>query len=391
MGDRRPVIEEPRQTPSIGLPLRCAVVIQTPKDPQSAVYMSYQTLALALEGLGHSVEIVSPGDFAGLARVGGRWVPLAYPLAVASWLRRRRGDFDFVMFHSYAGWLATALARGRPRSLVMFHGVEPLYHRELREEAAAEGHPLSWRYRALQEILMPLMLRIACRTANGVTCLNGAEAAYLSSRGWAPAAGPKVLAHGVPPEFFVAHRVARPLKALLFVGQWLPMKGIRYLRDAASVLLREDSTLRLTCAGTLASADTVLAGFPPEVRGSISVLPRLDQTGLADCYRDADAFVFPSLYEGFSRAIVEAMASRLPIVSTAVGVAADALRDEESVLFVPKRNANAIVSAIRRLQADSLLSARLGAAAAGAAERYTQPVVRAHTVDVILEEAGGSR
>jgi glycosyltransferase involved in cell wall biosynthesis len=373
------------------LSLRFAVVIQTPKDPQSAVYMAYQTLGLALKGLGHSAEIVSPADFAGLARLGGRWVPLAYPLAVASWLRRRRTDFDLVMFHSYAGWVATALGRGRPRSLVMFHGLEPLYHRELREEAVAEGHPLSWRYRALQEIFMPLMLRIACRTADGVTCLNGVEAEFLSSRGWAPAGGPRVLAHGVPPEFFVPHRAPRRIRALLFVGQWLPMKGIRYLRDAASELLREDLTLRLTCAGTLASSETVLAGFPDDLRGRITVFPRLDQAALAECYRDADVFVFPSLYEGFSRAIAEAMASRLPIVSTAVGVATDALKHEESVLFVPKRSATAIVSAIRRLRADTALANRLGIAAALAAEGYTQAAVQSHTVDAIMEEAGGSR
>jgi glycosyltransferase involved in cell wall biosynthesis len=365
--------------------------MQTPKDPQSAVYMAYQSLALALERLGHSVEIVSPADFEALGRLGGRWVPLAYPVAVAWWLSRRRGDFDFVMFHSYAGWLATALGRGRPRSLVMFHGVEPLYHRELREESVVEGHPLSWRYRALQEVLMPLMLRTACRTADGVTCLNSAEATFLAARGWVPAGRVRVLAHGVPAEFFVPRRVLRPLRALLFVGQWLPMKGIRYLRDAAAILLRKDVTMRLTCAGTLASADTVLAEFPPDVRDRVTVFPRLDQTALAGCYRDADAFVFPSLYEGFSRAIVEAMASRLPIVSTEVGVAADALRHEESVLFVPKRSATAIVSAVARLRADPALATRLGTAAAAAADAYTQAAMQSHTVNAIMEEAGGSR
>ena len=130
-------------------PLRFAVVIQTPRDPQSAVYIGYQGLAAALARLGHSVEIVSPGDFRAVARLGGRWVPLVYPVAVARWLHRRRDDFDLVMFHSYSGWLATSFVHRRPRSLVMFHGVESLYHRELREEAVRNGGGLSWRYRLL--------------------------------------------------------------------------------------------------------------------------------------------------------------------------------------------------------------------------------------------------
>ena len=346
---------------------------------------------MALEGLGHSVEIVSPADFAALRGMSGRWVPLAYPFAIASWMHRRRRDFDVVMFHSYAGWLATALVRGRkPRSFVMFHGLEPLYHRERREEAIVDGHPLSWRYRLLQEGLMPFMLRIACRSADDVACLNRAEAEFLSARKWAPDRGARVLAHGVTTEFFAPPRAARAVRTLLVVAQWLPMKGIRYLRDAAVTLLREDSSMRVICAGTLVSEATVLAEFPSELHRQITVLPRVDQTALARLYRDADAFVFPSLYEGFSRAIVEAMASRLPIVTTAVGVAADALRHEESALFVPKRSAAAIVAAVRRLQADPPFAARLGGAAAVVAEGYRLDVVQPYTIDIIMEHVGES-
>jgi glycosyltransferase involved in cell wall biosynthesis len=373
-------------------PLRFAVVLQTPKDPQSAVYIGYQTLGVALERLGHSVEIVSPADFAAVRRMKGRWVPLAYPFAIASWMHRRRRDFDLVMFHSYAGWLATALRRGRgPRSFVMFHGVEPLYHRELREEAIADGHPLSWRYRLLQEGLMPFMLRIACRTADGVACLNRAEADFLAARKWAPARGARTLAHGVPPEFFAPPRATQAVRRLLFVAQWLPMKGTRYLRDAAVTLLREDSSMCLTCAGTLVLEESVLSEFPQDLRRQITVLPRVDQTALARLYRDADVFVFPSLYEGFSRAVVEAMASRLPIITTAVGVAADALRHEESALFVPKRSAAAIVAAVRRLHADPAFAAQIGGAAAVAADEYRLDAMQLRTVDIIMEVAGAAQ
>src|SRR5262245_1036886 len=184
-------------------PLRIAVVIQTPKDQQSAVYIGYQSLASALEALHHSVAIVAPSDFPGVGRFSGRWTPLVYPLAIASWLRARRDEFDLVLFHSYAGWLATMLTRGRPPAVVMFHGVEPLYHRELRAEMERSGGRLSLRYRALQELLMPLLLTIACRTAADVACLNCEEAEYLKSRRWTANGNQHVLAHGVPPEFFV--------------------------------------------------------------------------------------------------------------------------------------------------------------------------------------------
>lgn len=367
-------------------PLRFAVVIQTPKDPQSAVYLGYQALAATLVRRCHSVEIVSPGDFRAVTRLSGRWVPLVYPVAIARWLHRRRDDFDLVMFHSYAGWLATSFAHGQPRSLVMFHGVESLYHRELREETAQNGGGLSWRYRLLQEALMPMMLRIACRTASGVTCFNQAEATYLASRHWIAGSGPAVLAHGVPGEFFAATRTARrPVQHVLFVGQWLPMKGIRYLREAVTALLRENPAMHATCAGTLVPEESVKAEFPTDVLDRIAVFPRVDQQELTKLYCDADVFVFPSLYEGFSRAILEAMASGLPIVCTQVGVAGDALKHEESALFLPKRSAAAIVAAIQRLRDSPSLAARLGNAARAVASSYTVADVSERTIQVIIK------
>ncbi len=368
-------------------PLRIAVVIQTPKDPQSAVYIGYQSLATSLEELHHSVAIVAPSDFPAVARFSARWTPLVYPIAIAAWLFRRRDEFDLVLFHSYAGWLATALTRHRPPALVMFHGIEPLYHRALRAEMARSGGRLSLRYRGLQELLMPVFLRVACRTAAEVACLNRAEAVYLKSRGWTTDGNDHLLAHGVPPEYFLASRTRRRIRTLLFVGQWLPMKGIRYLKDAATTLLSGDPSLRLVCAGTLTGEGHVRAEFLVDLRDRIRVLPRVDQGELAQLYREADVFIFPSLYEGFSRALVEAMASRLPIVCTHVGVAGDALRDQESALIVAKHDAGAIVAAVKRLQADPELAERLSNTAAEVARDYTLAAVSQRTMSVIIDAA----
>ncbi len=367
--------------------LRVAVVIQTPRDEHSAVYIGYKSLVTALESQGHSATILAPSDFPSLARFSGRWTPLLYPLAIAWWARGHGRGFDLVMFHSYSGWLAAVFGHGQPPALVMFHGIEPLYHRELREETARNGGSLSWRYRMLQELYLPNVLGLACRRAAGVACLNRTEAEFLTSNGWVSRANVHLLAHGVPPDFFAPPRTVRPARTLLFVGQWLPMKGIRYLRDAATVLLRGDAGMRLICAGTLVADDLVKAEFPSELRERIQVLPRVSQSTLPQLYRDADVFLFPSLYEGFSRAIVEAMASRLPIVCTPVGVAADALRHEHNALLVPKHDGAALVTAVQRVQSDPTLAGRLANAAAETARDYTQAAVLQRTMKVVVDAA----
>jgi glycosyltransferase involved in cell wall biosynthesis len=350
---------------------RIAIVLQTPRDPHSSVYLTYQALAAELQRRGHETAIHTPDDLPG-AGGAGRWTPLVYPWTVARWVRRQRGEIDVIVFHSFAGWLAeTTGATGGAAVAVAFHGLEPLYHRELRIDAAPSGG-LSFRYRLLQEQLMPRFLRAACRRAARVTCLNSVERDTLAAAGWAPADRIVVVGHGVRDEFFAPPRPARPLRSLLFLAQWLPMKGIDALRAAFVALAGRHPDLRLVCAGTLRSADEVRAGFPSAVQPRVTVLPRVEQSALVTLYRDADAFVFPSNYEGFGLAVVEAMAARLPIVTTSVGVAADALVDGESALVVPRRDPAAIVRAVEALIADDRLRSRLGEGAHSAAQRYRE-------------------
>lgn len=63
----------------------------------------------------------------------------------------------------------------------------------------------------------------------------------------------------------------------------------------------------------------------------------------------ADMFVLPSRSEGFSNAIVEAMAASLPVVATRVGGNAEAVEEGVSGLLVPPDDAAALAAAIARL------------------------------------------
>jgi glycosyltransferase involved in cell wall biosynthesis len=360
---------------------RIAIVLQTPRDPQSSVFLTYQALAAELIRRGHQTTILTPNDFPRAA--AGRWTPIVYPWTIARWMRRERGAVDLVVFHSFAGWLAATSGATRGVSVaVAFHGLEPLYHRQLRIDAERTGG-LSVRYRILQEQLMPRFLRTACRGAARVMCLNSAERAFLIQSGWVPADRTVTVAHGVSDAFFLSARAPRPLRTLLFVAQWLPMKGIEALQTAFVDLARRHADLRLICAGTLVAAEQILGSFPADVQPRVTVLPRVDHDALAALYRDADAFLFPSSYEGFGLALVEAMAARLPIVTTAVGVAIDALADRRSALFVPPRNGRAIVEAVDALIGDLALRVDLGEAAAAAARSYREVDRVRHWADAL--------
>lgn len=72
-------------------------------------------------------------------------------------------------------------------------------------------------------------------------------------------------------------------------------------------------------------------------------------TDLTDIYRSADIAILPSHEEGFSNAILEAMAYRLPIVATNVGGNAEAIIDGQGGIIVPPQNPQELSNAISKL------------------------------------------
>jgi glycosyltransferase involved in cell wall biosynthesis len=87
-----------------------------------------------------------------------------------------------------------------------------------------------------------------------------------------------------------------------------------------------------------------------------------EQVAIDEFLRASDIFVLPSHEEGFSNALLEAMANGVSVIATAVGGNRDAVVDEESGLLVPSKDSHALGAAISRLAKDSILRARLGEA-----------------------------
>lgn len=85
--------------------------------------------------------------------------------------------------------------------------------------------------------------------------------------------------------------------------------------------------------------------------------------------RGFDCFVLPSLAEGISNTLLEAMASGLPVIATRVGANADLMEDGLSGRLVPRADPDALARELLAYLADPALARRHGRAGRQIVER----------------------
>jgi glycosyltransferase involved in cell wall biosynthesis len=97
-------------------------------------------------------------------------------------------------------------------------------------------------------------------------------------------------------------------------------------------------------------------------------------------------FALPSLYEGSSLAVLEAMAAGRAVVSSAIGGTDELIDDGETGLLVQPGDAGALAAALRRLLSDSTLRASSARRARQRVERDFTSDAMARSVERIYEE-----
>ena len=103
-------------------------------------------------------------------------------------------------------------------------------------------------------------------------------------------------------------------------------------------------------------------------------------TNLREHLSAADIFVLPSRSEGFSNAIVEAMAAALPVVATNVGGNAEAVKNGVSGLLVPSDDPAALSAAITQLLSDPSQAMAMGIAGKALAAEYFTTEAMMHRI-----------
>jgi len=103
---------------------------------------------------------------------------------------------------------------------------------------------------------------------------------------------------------------------------------------------------------------------------AVVLLGTVPEDELPRWYHAADAFVFPSLKEGWGLALLEALAAGLATVATDIPVFREFL-GEQDALLVPAGDAGALGDVMVRVVSDPELRSRLGRRGPRVAGRYT--------------------
>ena len=160
-------------------------------------------------------------------------------------------------------------------------------------------------------------------------------------------------------------------KVVMMVSRLNPQKGVEYLLASAPEILQ-----RIPDAWFVVVGDIVFGSRAQEEAYSQLLASRVRELGVANrvvftgLRRDvpellaaADLAVLPSLSEGLPNAVIEAMATGLPVVATKVGGIPELIQQGRSGLLVPPGDTNALAESITTVLSKPFLSKRLGEAA----------------------------
>lgn len=292
---------------------------------------------------------------------------LSFLFGALGWLLKHGGDYDAIHAHlAGSPALAAALAGrwlGKPVLIKLGGG------RGIGELAASSRTVLGRLKLALLASLKPRFLAVVPDLAD-------------EAREHLPGASIEVLANGVDVDRFrpVSPEEKKILRArlgwsgvvFLYTGRLSWEKRLPWFAKIWEKASEgRDASLIIVGAGAEVIPDS----------SRVRVLPPVDDT--AELYAAADAFVLPSVSEGLSNSLLEAMASGLPAVASAVGGTAQILEDGKTGLLFGKDDEAKAIRQIERIINDNESRTRIGAAARLEVERrYAMPIVVERLLDL---------
>lgn len=211
------------------------------------------------------------------------------------------------------------------------------------------------------------VFRLATHLADRVVCVSS-DSAKISSREGIASSRVCTVKNGIDVARFghVGPRVGGPV---VMTGRLSPEKDPESLLRAVAIAAGKDPSFRLEIAGD--------GELLPALRRATCELQLVEHVRFLGEVRDvrsllarASLFVLPSLTEGISLTLLEAMATGLPVVATRVGGNPEVVVDGQTGLLVPPGAPPDLARAMLQLKQDPERSRRMGLAGRERVERH---------------------
>lgn len=267
----------------------------------------------------------------------------------------RKNDYDLAhaFFGFPTGWLCYRKADKLPYIISLRGSDVPGQHARLQLD---------------YKILAPVFGAIWKKASALVACSEGLKERALR---FMPSVSIDVIPNGVELDRFFPAETAEKSKVLrlLTVGRLSVTKRIELLIDTVEILHRTACKLHFTVVGG-GQMERQLRKIvmERELGDVIKIIGRVNSEKMPEVYRRNDIFISASMQEGMSNAMLEAMSSGLPIVTTRCEGLAELI--DGNGLIVKQDNIEEIAKAIKHLADDPELYKRMSIAARKQAEKF---------------------
>lgn len=181
-------------------------------------------------------------------------------------------------------------------------------------------------------------LQYLIRKSNKVIVLNKFSQRYVDA---VKKGGTIIIPNFVDKEMVVGkHNINKNISTVVYAGHVERAKGVTQIVEAA----RLSPEIKFILVGAIRE-DLSKINMPPNVQCT----GRMDLKHVKKYLEMADVFLFPSLSEGFSNALLEAMAVGLPVIATDVGANADMI-EQGGGIILSENTGNEIHMAINHMQ-----------------------------------------
>ncbi len=372
--------------------MKILFMANVPRDLSSgAAGTEVQTID-ALRHLGHTVDEVWASDLGRRIAHGNLHLllelPRYYEREAVKALRHRA--YDVVHVNQPHGFRAAkAVHRISPRTAFIHrsHGFElnveeTLQHwREIYDSDARTASR-----RVASRVLAPLLARHAraiALEADGHIVSSSLDAEFLHARLGVPRERIAVIAQAAPDSYLRNDAPAmdvRRLRRVLHVAQVAFFKAPMITAAAFNLLTAAEQDLRFTWVCDRSSEDIIRTLLSNEANERTEVRHWMAQDALRDTYDQHGIFLFPSFFEGFGKAFIEAMSRGLCVVASDAGGMHDIL-DGSNGILVPAGDAAALADAALAIVRNPEGARVMSASAIRTAREHTWRRVGIETAD----------